>query len=72
MENRLMPFQNPDSKQPLMSEKEFKEAIDHILPLSNDKLRKHLFYEAEKMVRKEGITNAVPVMRLARILVAFH
>lgn len=68
MEHKLMPFQSPDSKQPAMSEKEFKEAIDNILPLTNDKLRRRLYFEAEKMVRKEGIGNSVPVMRLSRIL----
>ncbi|XP_045189015.1 uncharacterized protein LOC123546637 isoform X2 [Mercenaria mercenaria] len=67
MEHRLMPFQSPDSKQPSMSEKEFKEAIDNILPLTNDKLRRRLFFESEKMMRKEGLTNSVPVMRLAQI-----
>ena len=70
MENKLIPYQNPENKQPSMTEKEFKEAIDNILPMSNDKLRKRLFYEAEKMIRKEGITDIVPVMRLARILFA--
>ncbi|KAL4231540.1 hypothetical protein ACF0H5_009121 [Mactra antiquata] len=67
MENRLMPFQSPDSKQPVMSEKEFKEAIDNILPLTNDKLRRRLYFEAEKMTRKEGTGNSVPVMRLSQI-----
>lgn len=63
-----MPYQSPDTKQPSMSEKEFKEAIDNILPLTNDKLRRRLFFESEKMMRKEGLTNSVPIMRLARIL----
>lgn len=67
MEHRLMPFQSPDTKQPSMSEKEFKEAIDNILPLTNDKLRRRLFFESEKMMRKEGLTNSVPIMRLAQI-----
>ena len=42
--------------------------MDSILPLTNDKLRKRLFLEAEKAVRMDGTENVVPIMRLARIL----
>jgi len=66
-----MPFHTQQAgKTPALSEREFKEAIDNILPLTNDKLRRRLFFEAEKMMRKEGTTNNVSVMRLARILYA--
>ena len=68
MENRLIPFKNPDSAQTVMSEKDFKDAIGNILPLTNDKLRRHLFFETEKLMRKEGYNDRVPIMRLSRIL----
>ncbi|KAL3864299.1 hypothetical protein ACJMK2_005992 [Sinanodonta woodiana] len=67
MENRLIPFQSADSHQPAMSEKEFKDAVDNILPLANDKLRRKLFFEAEKLLRLEGFANSVPIMKLAQI-----
>jgi len=68
MENRLIPFQTHESKQPSLTEREFKEALDNILPVSNDKLRRRLYFESEKLMQKEGMPNNVPVMRLARIL----
>lgn len=68
MENRLVPFQTHESKQPSLTEREFKEALDSILTVSNDKLRRRLFFESEKFMQKEGMANNVPIMRLARIL----
>lgn len=68
MENRLVPFQTHESKQPSLTECEFKEALDSILTVSNDKLRRRLFFESEKFMQKEGMANNVPIMRLARIL----
>ncbi|WAR22337.1 hypothetical protein MAR_016311 [Mya arenaria] len=68
MENRLMPFHTQQAgKQAALSEREFKEAIDNILPLTNNKLRRRLYFEAEKMGRREGLSNSVSVMRLAQI-----
>lgn len=64
-----MPFQTqPEGRQSGLTEREFKEAIDNILPLTNDQLRRRLFFETEKMVRREGTLNNVSVMRCARIL----
>ncbi|KAH3789098.1 hypothetical protein DPMN_167267, partial [Dreissena polymorpha] len=68
MENRIMPFQTqPEGRQSGLTEREFKEAIDNILPLTNDQLRRRLFFETEKMVRREGTLNCVSVMRCAQI-----
>lgn len=69
MEHRILPFQTQETGQPQLTEKEFKDAIDNILPLANEKVYMRLFYEAEKAVRVDGFQNVVPVMRLARILV---
>jgi len=68
MENKILPFQTTESGQPTLTEKEYNEAIESILPLSSDKLRKKLYWEAEKAVRIDGLRDRVPVMRLSRIL----
>ena len=61
-----MPFQSSESGQ--LTDKEHKDALDNILPLCNERVRRRLFLEAEKAVMMDGVLNAVPIMRLARIL----
>lgn len=61
-----MPFQSSESGQ--LTDKEHKDALDSILPLCNERVRRRLFLEAEKAVMMDGVLNAVPIMRLARIL----
>ncbi|KAL8603228.1 hypothetical protein ACOMHN_046234 [Nucella lapillus] len=65
LENKLVPFQSSESGQ--LSDKEHKDALDSILPLCNERLRRRLFLEAEKAVVMDGVLNAVPIMRLAQI-----
>lgn len=53
----------------MLTDKEFKEALDGILPLSNERMRRRLFEESERAVEAEtGIMGTVPIMRLAHIL----
>ena len=68
LENKLVPFQSSESGQ--LTDKEHKDALDSILPLCNERVRRRLFVEAEKAVMMDGVLNAVPIMRLARILAA--
>ncbi|KAK6184991.1 hypothetical protein SNE40_007324 [Patella caerulea] len=65
-ENQLVPYQTQSTSQ--LSEKEFKEAVDNIIPVCNEKLRKRLYFEAEKAVAMDGVENSVSIMRLAHIL----
>ncbi|XP_033757062.1 uncharacterized protein LOC117339522 isoform X1 [Pecten maximus] len=67
MEHKILPFQTQESGQPTLNEKEFKDAIDAIVPLASDKLRNRLFYESEKAVRIDGFQGKVPIMRLSQI-----
>ena len=68
MENKVVPFQTQESGQPSLTEKEFKEAGENIVPLAGDKLRHKLFCESEKAVRIDGLQGNIPIMRAARIL----
>lgn len=43
--------------------------MDSIVPLCNEHMRRRLFLEAEKAVAHDSISNAVPVMRLARMFI---
>ncbi|KAK7110079.1 uncharacterized protein [Littorina saxatilis] len=66
LENKLVPFQSSESGQ--LNDKEHKDALDGILPLCKERVRRRLFLEAEKAVMMDGVLDAVPIMRLARIL----
>lgn len=66
-ENKLLPFKTRDAGQQVLTEKEFMDAIDQFVPLSNEKLRKKLFWEAETAVRFDGLRDVVPISRLAQI-----
>ncbi|KAK7494886.1 hypothetical protein BaRGS_00013765 [Batillaria attramentaria] len=66
LENKLVPFQSSESGQ--LTDKEHKDALDNIVPLCNERVRRRLFVEAEKAVKLDGVLNAVPIARLARIL----
>ena len=61
-----MAFQTVEGGQ--LNEKEFKDALESLLPLSNERVRRRLYMQAEKAVRWDGVIGAVPIMRLARIL----
>ncbi|XP_076436241.1 uncharacterized protein LOC143275834 [Babylonia areolata] len=65
LENKLVPFQSSESGQ--LTDREHKDALDSIVPLCNERLRRRLFVEAEKAVMMDGVLNAVPIMRLAQI-----
>lgn len=65
LENKLVPFQSSESGQ--LTDKEHKDALDGILPLCNERVRRRMFVEAEKAVQLDGVLNAVPIMRLAQI-----
>ncbi|ESO98340.1 hypothetical protein LOTGIDRAFT_159143 [Lottia gigantea] len=65
-ENQLVAFQSQESNQ--LNEKEYKEAMDNLVPLCNEKLRERLYCEAEKAMAADGVDNAVSIMRLAHIL----
>lgn len=65
LENKLVPFQGSESGQ--LTDKEHKDALDNVVPLSNERVRRRLFIEAEKAVMLDGVLNAVPIMRLAQI-----
>ncbi|PVD30283.1 hypothetical protein C0Q70_09547 [Pomacea canaliculata] len=65
LENKLLPFQISESGH--LTDKEHKDAMDSIVPLCNEHMRRRLFLEAEKAVAHDSISNAVPVMRLAQI-----
>jgi hypothetical protein len=67
-ENKLLPFKTHDAGQQVLTEKEFMDAIDQFVPLSNEKLRKKLYWESETAVRFDGLRDVVPISRLARIL----
>jgi hypothetical protein len=69
LENKLVPHQSSESGQ--LTDREHKDALDNIVPLCNERMRKRLFLEAEKAVIQDGVLNAVPIMRLARILELF-
>lgn len=67
MENKLL--MTPGKELNCMTEAEFVESSDTVLGVVNDKLRKRLFSEANAYVQlKDGMTNGVPILRLARIL----
>ena len=52
-----------------LMELEFVEASDTILPVTNDKLRRSLYKEAEAyLLDKDGNSEGVPIQRLSRIL----
>ncbi|XP_067657515.1 myosin-11-like [Haliotis asinina] len=65
LENQLLPFQSLEGGH--LTGREFKDALENILPLVNDRLRKRLFQEAEHTVLEEEDTVAVSIMRLAQI-----
>ena len=66
LENKLVAFQTSEGGQ--LNEREFKEALDNLIPLCNERTRRRMYMQAEKAVRWDGIIAAVPIMRLARIL----
>lgn len=66
-ENKLLPFKTHDAGQQVLTEKEFMDAIDQFVPLSNEKLRKKLYWESETAVRFDGLRDVVPISRLAQI-----
>ena len=67
MESKLL-SQSGKATSKLM-ELEFVEASDTILPVTNDKLRRSLYKEAEAyLVDKDGNSEGVPIQRLSRIL----
>lgn len=66
LEYRLMGCKAQEAGQ--MTEPEFKDALDTLLPLVSDKPRQRLYTEALLAVETEGYVDAVPVMRLSRIL----
>ncbi|CAC5378844.1 unnamed protein product [Mytilus coruscus] len=70
-ENKLLPFKTHDAGQQVLTEKEFMDAIDQFVPLSNEKLRKKLYWESETAVRFDGLRDVVPISRLAQILYFF-
>ena len=52
-----------------MTEVEYAESADAVLAVSNDRLRRRLFFESQIYVMvKDGMDEGVPVLRLARIL----
>ncbi|CAL1530077.1 unnamed protein product [Lymnaea stagnalis] len=65
LENQLVPYQNNENGH--LTEMEFKEAIDNIIPLCNERTRHRLYMQAEKAVQWDRISNSVPIMRLAQI-----
>ncbi|RUS88807.1 hypothetical protein EGW08_003437 [Elysia chlorotica] len=65
LENKLVPYQSSESGQ--LTEREFREALDSLLPLSNERVRRRLFMQSERAVRWDGVLNGVPIMRLAQI-----
>ncbi|XP_013415715.1 uncharacterized protein LOC106177476 isoform X3 [Lingula anatina] len=65
MENRLLAF--PAREHGQMTEHEFNEAVENLVPLHSEKLRKRLFWEAEAHVQMDDMHDVVPVMRLAQI-----
>ena len=68
METKLLSQQGKANK---LMELEFVEASDTVLPVTNDKLRRSLYREAEAYLRdKDGVSEGVPIQRLARILAA--
>ena len=71
-ENKLLPFKTHDAGQQVLTEKEFMDAIDQFVPLSNEKLRKKLYWESETAVRFDGLRDVVPISRLARILDLYY
>ena len=67
MESKLLSQQSKASNK--LMEMEFVEASDTVLPVTNDKLRRTLYREAEVYLRdKDGGSEGVPIQRLARIL----
>ena len=67
MESKLL-SQSGKATSRLM-ELEFVEASDTILPVTNDKLRRSLYKEAEAyLLDKDGNSDGVPIQRLSRIL----
>ena len=67
MESKLLSQQSKASNK--LMEMEFVEASDTVLPVTNDKLRRTLYREAEVYLRdKDGGREGVPIQRLARIL----
>lgn len=66
LESRLIPFQIEGRKQ--LNEREFREALDNLLPLCNELTRRRLFMQSERAVEWDGIVGAVPIKRLSRIL----
>lgn len=68
MESKLLSLQSHDSG--LVGIKEYIEMMDNILPLSSDKLRRRLFWEAERQTAGAGgPAQQIPILRLAHILV---
>ncbi|XP_059165212.1 uncharacterized protein LOC131947844 isoform X2 [Physella acuta] len=65
LENKLVAYQVSENGQ--LNEAEFKEAVDNLMPLSNERLRQRLYLQAEKAVESDGIIKAVPIMKLAQI-----
>ncbi|XP_064602471.1 uncharacterized protein LOC135468255 [Liolophura sinensis] len=65
MESKLLSLQSHDSG--LISIKEFIEMMDNILPLSSDKLRRRLFWEAERQSSIGGSAQQIPILRVAQI-----
>lgn len=64
MEGKLLQFPSQESG---MTESEFNEGVEHLVPISNEKLKRILYWEAEAHVQMDGLTEVVPVMRLAQI-----
>ncbi|KAI0233898.1 hypothetical protein LSAT2_015868 [Lamellibrachia satsuma] len=63
METKLLSQQGKANK---LMELEFVEASDTVLPVTNDKLRRSLYREAEAYLRdKDGVSEGVPIQRLA-------
>ena len=63
-ESRLL--QHPGQRSGLLNEIEFTEALETLLPLTSDQLRRRLYLQSQANMPK-GL-EAVPISRLSRIL----
>ncbi|XP_074640808.1 uncharacterized protein LOC141898673 [Tubulanus polymorphus] len=58
---------HPGKEPGQMTWKEFSDALDQLLPVTNEMLTKRLFWEAEAHIPTSTDDNAVPIQRLAQI-----
>ncbi|KAH9524740.1 hypothetical protein Btru_027658 [Bulinus truncatus] len=65
MENKLVQYQGQENGH--LTEKEFREATDNIIPLCNEQLRNRLYIQSEKAAQVDGSRKSVAIMKLAQI-----